>query len=109
MGELCLRKAQAGSPSSFVRLRFACRVAGAPPPAPPCAFASLGFLWLGLAVRSPVGVGLGLAVGSMPFAESWILVGDTLYLVTRIHGSPNPTSTITHDSADLAGPSLAHP
>ncbi|TCO51427.1 hypothetical protein EV646_101410 [Kribbella antiqua] len=42
MGEVCLRSAQTASPSLFVRLRFACRAAGASPPAPPCAFASLG-------------------------------------------------------------------
>ena len=55
IGDLCLRKAQTASPSSFVRLRFACRVAGASPPAPPSCFARQ----LGLGVASSVSVGAG--------------------------------------------------
>jgi hypothetical protein len=45
-GEVCPRKARSASPSSFVRLRFACRGRGLGPPRTPCAIASLGrFGW----------------------------------------------------------------
>jgi hypothetical protein len=52
IGDSCLRTAQTGSPSLFVRLRFARRGAGASPPAPlRLRFARL--LWLGSRFASP--------------------------------------------------------
>ena len=75
IGDSCPRKARTGSPSSFCAAALRLPPAGASPPAPPCAFASLGGLGrvgrpghrhgLGSAVSSPVWAGSSRSLGGL--------------------------------------------